>query len=239
MYKEFETKTSFKYLKQVIDNLDEPICILGGWAVFFHVNKEFEKRQGRPYLGSRDIDLGFNLSDELVLKKAIEKLKKLNFKPLSFRLFKEIHTETEEELKNGNKVPTHFIFPMYVDLIVNKITDDFNKKFGFNPIDEPLLNEVFEKNNFTIIKGFNKKLLLPNIETLIRMKINSLPNRDKEHKKIKDLCDVFALLWYTNINIKKINKVKLLINEDDYYKVSLQLNHEKEEIKRILGLIFN
>jgi hypothetical protein len=29
MYQEFEIKTSYKYLKQVIDNLDEPICILG------------------------------------------------------------------------------------------------------------------------------------------------------------------------------------------------------------------
>jgi hypothetical protein len=61
MYKEFETRTSYKYLKEVINNLKEPICILGGWAVFFHVNNKFEKEQGRPYLGSRDIDLGFNI----------------------------------------------------------------------------------------------------------------------------------------------------------------------------------
>jgi hypothetical protein len=50
MYKEFETKTSFKYLKEVINSLKEPICILGGWAVFFHVNKKFQEAQGRPYL---------------------------------------------------------------------------------------------------------------------------------------------------------------------------------------------
>src|SRR3989338_2850346 len=148
MYKEFETKTSYKYLKEIIGNLKEPICILGGWAVFFHVNKKFHESQGRPYLGSRDIDLGFHIkessSDEELknstLSQTISILKeKLGFKPLSFRLFKEIHTETEEEIKKGEIVPAHFIFPIYVDLIVDRIPEDFKRIFGFNPIDEPLL----------------------------------------------------------------------------------------------------
>ena len=60
MYKEFETRTSYKYLKEVISALEEPICILGGWAVYFHVNMNFQKSQGRPYIGSRDIDVGFH-----------------------------------------------------------------------------------------------------------------------------------------------------------------------------------
>ena len=45
MYREFETRTSYKYLKEIINNLKEPICILGGWAVFFHVNKRFKEAQ--------------------------------------------------------------------------------------------------------------------------------------------------------------------------------------------------
>ncbi|MBU4493146.1 MAG: hypothetical protein KKA61_02150, partial [Nanoarchaeota archaeon] len=94
MYKEFETEISYKYLKEVIHNLKEPICIMGGWAVFFHVNHKFEKAQGRPYLGSRDIDLGFHMNNDLkdsTLAQTIIILKdKLNFKPLSFRFMKEI-----------------------------------------------------------------------------------------------------------------------------------------------------
>ena len=150
MYKDFETRTSYRYLKEVISSLREPIYILGGWAVFFLVNERFQKAQGRPYIGSRDIDLGFNMHGDLkksVLAQTIKVLtEQLNFKPLSFRLVKEIHTETEEEIKEGETVPTYFTFPMYVDLIVDNIPKDFHEVFKFDPIDEPLLRFVFEKN---------------------------------------------------------------------------------------------
>lgn len=252
MYKEFETRTSYNYLKEVIKNLNGPICILGGWAVFFHVNEKFDKAQGRPYLGSRDIDLGFNISGDLkqsALSQTISILtKKLNFKPLSFRLVKEIHTETEEEIKNGEIVPAHFVFPMYVDLIVDSIPKDFREIFGFNPIDEPLLKTVFEKKEFVIIKEFGKKLLLPKIEVLLAMKASSIPNRDREHKKIKDICDMFALAWYTNINTEEasltkyvpekiLNKCLKSITDKDFEKAAVQVGHEKDELKKVTSII--
>ncbi|MBI2542492.1 hypothetical protein HYV80_07350 [Candidatus Woesearchaeota archaeon] len=252
MYKEFETRTSYNYLKEVIKNLNEPICILGGWAVFFHVNEKFEKAQGRPYLGSRDIDLGFNISGDLkqsALSQAISILtKNLNFKPLSFRLVKEIHTETEEEIKNGEIVQAHFVFPMYVDLIVDSIPRDFREIFGFSPIDEPLLKTVFEKKEFVIIKKFGNKLLLPKIGVLLAMKASSIPNRDREHKKIKDICDMFALAWYSDIKLANVNLTKYVsknnlkkclksITQDGLEKSAAQIGHDKEELKRIINLI--
>jgi hypothetical protein len=245
-YKEFETRTSYKYLKEVINNLKEPICILGGWAVFFHVNKKFQETQGRSYLGSRDIDLGFNLSSKKsALPETIKILtEKLKFKPLSFRMVKEIHTETEEEVEDGRIIPAHFIFPMYIDLIVDAIPEDFKKKFGFNPIDEPLLKVVFEKNEYFIIKEFGKNLLVPKPELLLAMKVNSLPDRDKEHKKIKDICDIFALAWYSDVALEDINISKHIaknniqkciasLTENDFEKASLQIGHDKQELKRI------
>jgi len=252
MYKEFETRTSFRYLKEVINCLKEPICILGGWAVFFQVNERFQQAQGRPYLGSRDIDLGFNISKDLqTLSQTINILKEeLKFKPLSFRMIKEIHTETEEEIKSGENVPAHFTFPMFIDLIVDSIPKDFKKTFGFNPIDEPLLKTVFDKKEFIILNEFDRKLLLPNPELLLAMKVNSLPSRDKEHKRIKDICDIFALAWYTKVNLEKINLLKFVsqkklklclstISEEDYEKATIQISHEKEELKRVINLICN
>ena len=260
MYKEFETRASYNYLKEVISNLKEPICILGGWAVFFHVNKRFEKAQGRPYLGSRDIDLGFHIgksstSDEMAhsdLMQAITVLReRLGFKPLSFRLFKELHTETEEEIKKGQMVPAHFVFPMYVDLVVDNIPTEFRKAFGFSPIDEPLLAYAFDsKEDQSNVKEFGRNVLLPGPVLLLAMKINSLPNRDKEHKKTKDICDMFALLWYSSINTStikkdvqkyvsgnKIAKAIKSINQEDLQKSSLQIGHSAEEIERVLNII--
>jgi hypothetical protein len=90
--------------------------------------------------------------------------------------------------------------------------------------------------------------LLPNPELLLAMKVNSIPLRDKEHKRIKDICDIFALAWYTKINLEKINLLKFVsekklelclsaILEDDYERAAIQIGHEKEELKRVIELI--
>lgn len=257
MYAEFETRTAYKYLQEVIKFLEEPICILGGWAVFFHVNKNFQKTQGRPYLGSRDIDLGFHLDKNITLEemknstlaKAIDVLQnRLKFKPISFRFFKEIHTETEKEIKEGQIIPSHFIFPMYVDPIVDFIPKEFKEVFHFQPIDEPLLQFVFKDKTFRDeLEEFNKKLWVPKPELLAATKINALKGRDKEHKKIKDLCDIFALLWYSGEKPQEISKkirqfipkntIKKTYNtirEQDYEKAGYQINHNSQEIKRVI-----
>ena len=38
------------------------------------------------------------------------------------------------------------------------------------------------------------------------MKVTSLPNRDKEHKKIKDMCDLTALCLYSGVDILKLRQ---------------------------------
>jgi len=260
MYPEFETRTSYKYLKQVISALEEPICILGGWAVFLHVNKNFQKAQGRPYLGSRDIDLGFHLdknatADQMknsALAKSLDILQnKLKFQPVSFRLLKEIHTETEEEIGEGKIIQAHFIFPMYVDAIVDNIPAKFKDVFHFQPADESLLCFAFEdEKHREELKEFNKKLWLPKPELLLATKLNALRLRDKEHKKIKDICDIFALLWYSKekprelqqkvtqfLPSKNASKIISTIDEVGYQKASFQLNHTPQEIKRIIELL--
>ena len=80
------------------------------------------------------------------------------------------------------------------------------------------------------------------------MKANSLPGRDKEHKRTKDICDIFALVWYSGIILEEINFMKYIsqsnlnkilksISDDDFEKAALQVGHSKDELKRVFSRI--
>lgn len=265
LYPNYETDISFNYLKQVVDILDEPICILGGWAVYFTVNEKIKKDRGIGYLGSKDIDLGFHIDKNILEKnlkntpiaKTIKLLEQNGFQPLSFRYYKDINIETGIELtkEQSAKTPSHNIFQIYVDIIVDEIHPKFKKTFGLNPIDESLLKHVFEeKNNRIELKIFKKMLWLPTPEILLATKIKSLPNRTKDNKKIKDLSDIYSLGWYSGKKISQLNKatnyfntkkerdnVVRCINEDDILLDSCQqaIGVEKETIKNLIIELLN
>ncbi len=206
MYRDEETKVSYTYLKEVVKHLDEPICLIGGWAVYFSVNRLFESEKGYPYLGSRDIDLGFNEIE--TVKKVIDKLEELGFKRVSFRFYKEIHTETMKELdeEEAKKTPLYYIFPMYVDLIVSKSFKSLKSRLGFMPIDEPLLSHVFNSHHKKEIQEFGRSITVPSPSLLLAMKICSIKGRDKEDKRIKDLCDITALSLYSGIGLETLKE---------------------------------
>lgn len=236
MYESHETEISYKYLKTVVSRLEEPICLIGGWAVFHNVNKHFKKATGRNYIGSRDIDLGFhfekNCDDKCLRESTFAKSlniieNELGFAPVGFRYLKEFHIDTEKELTHDEvkTTPQHFIFPLYIDPIVDIIHPKFYDVFRFNPIDEPLLEMVFkDKDNRITDKSFGKNLWLPKPHVLLATKLNSVIGRDKEHKRVKDITDIFALLWFTDMEIPEI-KSNLL----EFY--------DNEDIKRIIGSI--
>ncbi len=207
MYDENEVAISNKYLKEVIIAIEEPIVIMGGWAVYFLVNDRYKETTGRDYIGSRDIDLGFSMADADIgssaFALALKKLEDgLGFEHQAFRLFKGTHAETGEVLdpEESKKMPGYQIFSMYVDLIVDKIPEGFKEQFGFTPIDEPLLGPVFaDPGNRTEVGEYGKQLWLPSPNMMLAMKMKSHPDRGKEHKRIKDVSDIAALLLFGSI----------------------------------------
>lgn len=207
MYANIEIETSYKYLSKVISGLKEPICILGGWAVFFTVNAGYKSQTGKVYLGSRDIDIGFK-SISAFQQAALTLEKELKFEKVSFRYYKNIHAETGKELteEDAKKEPIYNIFPMYVDLILPSINERVKSEIGFTPIDEPLLNKVFENKKYNLTKEFGKKILLPKPDVLLAMKIKSVLARDKSHKRVKDICDIAALCLFSGVPVDSIIK---------------------------------
>lgn len=245
MYEKYQTDLSWKYVKEISGKLNKPVTVIGGWAVYFLVKDKFKELYGKDYLGSKDLDLGYNLKDEKNLLnsnlyKDISYLKKIGFRILGFRMMQEFHTETKKKLslEEAKKIPSHFIQHIYIDLIVNYIPEKFRETFGFNPIDEPLLGLVYSGRNIKI-----NNFIIPTPEVMLAMKLNSVLGRDKEHKRVKDVCDIFALLYCSNIRMESFyeiydrNKAKKILKELDVNDASNLLGIDKNIIKRIFEVI--
>ena len=232
--------------------------MLGGWAVYITVNKNFNAEQGRDYIGSRDIDLGFHIdetwSDEELQKsafsKSIEILKDMKYYELGSRFVQHHDLATKRLLteEDSKKHPKYEMFDLFVDPVVDKIHPRAKVLFGLDPIDEPLLANVFPGGQFATSGYFGKKeIMLPHPEVLVSMKINSVLNRNKEDKRVKDIADIYSLMWYSDTkfpdlkqSVQKIygtEKVSFTISkftDQDYSAVSQVIGIDKDEISRLV-----
>jgi len=241
LYEPVEIQISEKYLKKVFKLIKGNICLLGGWAAYHIVNKNFEKTTGRNYVGSRDIDIGFHIDKnwtEQQLKKsefctAIRQIENMGFRSVSFRLIKDFHLETGRELTQAEstKLPQYQIFNLYVDPVVDYIHPKIKPVLGFVPIDEPLLSLVFTKRLSTTAKLLGTNVLMPKTHVLLAMKLNSVVHRDKEHKRIKDIADIYALLWFSDIPLQQLKKQLFSIHSEDKTRKTIQ-GFTKEDIEK-------
>jgi hypothetical protein len=257
LYEPNEIRTSEKELGKIFKQLKEPVCLLGGWATYYTVNKNFEKTNGRKYIGSRDIDIGFhidkNWNDEHLrnseFRTAIQTIESMGFRSISFRLFKDFDLDTGKELtpEESAKLPLYQIFQLCIDTVVDYIHPKIKNLLGFVPIDEPLLSLVFKDKMYTITTLFERTVLLPKPHVLLAMKLNSAPNRDKENKRIKDIADIYALLWHSDIALPQLKNQLLQVypkekarktiqnfTENDINKVSTAIGITNQEISRVL-----
>ncbi|MCK5258568.1 MAG: hypothetical protein KAJ69_03530, partial [Thermoplasmatales archaeon] len=124
LYDERITKISLDNLKTIADLTNFPICICGGWAVYYTINDIFKEQKNREYLGSQDIDIGFSLTPMMTktelestnLFKTLKILESNGYKPEGFRYRKDI-TYAEQGVEDDAE--EHKTFALYVDILVN------------------------------------------------------------------------------------------------------------------------
>ena len=196
----------------MFDAAHPPVCLLGGWAVHLHVTPGFQAEHGREYIGSRDIDLGVHVDaswtgedvPETPVGDSISAIEALGYTKSRFGFVQHFHRDSQERIgeAEAGKYGMHEVFQVYVDVIPDTTDlDAFRDVFGFEPPAEPLLAPVFEANEGEQLAEYVSwsppadKLIAPP-ELLTAMKIRSLPDRDKSHKRVKDVADLHALLWY-------------------------------------------
>jgi hypothetical protein len=206
------TDVSEQELRPLVQTVEAPSCLLGGWAVHLHVNDGFRAEYGREYIGSRDVDLGFHVDpdwgqEELEaapVGRSVQRVMDAGYIPLSFRFVRHFNRDTGETLtaEEAQSQPSHQVFDLYLDVIPD--TEDleaFHDVFGFRPPAEPLLTPVFTDDAAQPLTTFrswdvSEEVGVVDADLLAAMKIRSIPDREREQKRVKDVADLHALLWY-------------------------------------------
>jgi len=246
LYEPIEIEVSAKYLEEVFREIKGDVCLIGGWATYHTVDKNFENINGRKYIGSRDIDIGFHI-DKGWLKEQLKRsdfsatiglIEDMGFRPVSFRFVKDFDSETGRELtaEESARLPLFQIFQLYVDPVVDYIHPKIKHVLGFVPLDEPLLSLVFAEGLYTTTKLFGVGVLLLQPHVLLAMKLNSVINREKEHKRIKDIADIYALLWFSDMKITELKANLLSIYPEEKARKTVR-SFTPEEIARVSAAI--
>ncbi|MEW5937292.1 MAG: hypothetical protein AB1665_05695 [Candidatus Thermoplasmatota archaeon] len=243
MYERSETDIARRHLEEVVRSIDDPIVIIGGWAVQFLVNERYRESTGRDHIGSMDIDLGFAMGDgaleKTTLARVLRKLEGMGFAMVGFRLQKQVNLATGETLpgERAKALASYEIFQMNVDLVVDTIPKGFRKAFGFAPIDEPLLGTVFSDPTKRVERqAFGRTVWVPRPDILLAMKVRSLPGRQLGHKKLKDVADVAALVLFGGARLGDLVGLGLA-SEENLRKFKRAITPEdRAEAARLIGV---
>lgn len=263
-YREKEVDVSESWLGTLFA-LELDMCLIGGWAVYETVTGNYEDDIGHSYIGSKDIDVGFHLDEkwsfeeleESDYRKFFRYLEEKQFEWVGFRFFKGYDYDTGDELtaKEVAEKPPFEVIKLYIDPIVDHIHPELKEKLMINPIDEKLLSNVFEADAYNTInlRAQTKiEVKIPKPEVLLSMKFNSVDKRTRDHKRIKDISDIFALIWYSDYELKEmkhklsalkdISKVKQTIGKftnEEIRKAADAIDFDDENMKQIFTRFAN
>lgn len=237
------TRYSRGELQQVLRESSPPVCLLGGWAVHFHVNEPFEEATGREYIGSRDIDLGIHVDPENTpgeledgaVGETLTAIEELGFQRSRFGFKKTVDRETGEVVseEEARESAMHELFEIYIDLLPDRREpENFEEAFGFRPPAEPLLQPVFEGEAGQPLDNHvefdvSDEVLLADVPVLVAMKVRSTPDRDKNQKRVKDIADIHSLLWY-------VTGIDEVVEEASNYITSEDIDRFEDAVSRPL-----
>ena len=212
-YADSVTAHSRGELQDVLSVAEPPVCLLGGWAVHIHVTDSFQSQHGRGYIGSRDIDIGVHVDpgwtpeelDDTPVATTLKRIQNdLDYDRGRFGFYQQFHRDTGERLDDdeARDLASHNVFRVDIDVIPDTTElDVFEEAFGFRPPAEPLLAPVFgdstgEPLNDNVDWSVSEETRIATPAALAAMKVRAFPDRDKSHKRLKDLADLHSLLWY-------------------------------------------
>ncbi len=169
------------------------------------------------------------------LFKIIKILESENFQIDGIRYKKNI---TYVKNKYKTKKPKKESFPLYVDLIVNSYPSSYTDIVPQYFFEEPLIELIYDTSKYQVnIPSISKNIFMPTPEILSAIKIRCILSRKIHHKRVKDLCDLYSLLFYTkNTFEKNVNELKKFITSEKVLKLKTVLDKKAiKESETILG----
>lgn len=158
------------------------IGLMGGWAITYLL-----KMRAVAHIGSRDIDVFFEprtVSYGLIS----DLIRDSGFEPYStFRWAKYFHRESRAplSLESTKTVESFNLVTIFLDLAAPAPIE--------HVLCEPLLSRVFDGSaEFWTADGL--RILMPDIATMVRIKIKALPERSDSFKREKDMADLLSML---------------------------------------------
>lgn len=219
IYSDVLTKASAERVAQLVRDLPHPVALAGGHAVRLRVEAAWRQAFGQEYFGSRNIDLVYLVEpawskDEFrasAAGKAPKRIKDAGYEPVGTFRFGLILDKDGKPLKKEPLSPAIRGIDydtLYLDPIVTHKRDDSKEILGFEPVDEPLLAPVFHDASLrTPLPKLGENVFLPVAPMLIATKLKSLPDRTKDDKAIKDLCDLYALFTFGGATMDEIRRL--------------------------------
>jgi hypothetical protein len=218
----------------------------------FHVNSAFRESRGQDYIGSRDIDLGIHVDsgsspEELErgpVGGTMRGIEGLGFVSHRFGFKKSVHRDSGETLTEdeAREYGMHELFEIYIDVIPDRREpENFEEAFGFRPPAEPLLQPVFEGDAgrplSNAVEWDIPDVLIADVPVLSAMKARSLPDREKTQKRVKDVADLHALLWYGGLDLNEvIQELKRYVSQSDVDRLSEAVNEAvREQAAALIG----
>lgn len=220
------------------------------------MNDDFKAATGRDYIGSRDIDVGFHVDVDWSRRELessafgafLGRMEGLGFRSQSFRLYRDFEFGSLRPLspEEAAKMPAFEVLKLYVDPVVDRVHPIAAEAFGFTPMDEPMLESAFSEGLFRVhtVGELDVRVLEPH---LLLAKFNSVVTRQQGHKRVKDLADIYALIWHSGLQLSEMRdslyevypavKAKTVLDHvkaDEVREVAAVLGAEFTEIRRVL-----
>jgi hypothetical protein len=195
LYEPEETDISLRYLLMLAKEFGcKDFGIMGGWATFFLVDTGFREATGNEYLRSRDIDVFISSSAEFV-ERFKSGIAGLGFFPGAYRFRYSLVLKRDSGVIL-NRDETRAI-PAYETICVD--LDVFSEReVGMGTWVLPALKGAFGKYGRNVTRD-GLKILVPGEKMSLDLKGGTYLARDREHKRIKDTCDIYALLFYSGL----------------------------------------